>query len=71
MANFYSKELKINNEIIVIECRRWRSPGMKWSIKVSSMFNGRDISHDEYVNKHFIKNFIHNKGVTLCNTQQC
>lgn len=58
MANFYSKELKINNEIIVIECRRWRSPGTRWSVKVSSIFNGRDVSHDEFVNKHFIKNFI-------------
>lgn len=58
MANFYSKEFKINNEIVIIECRRYRKQGMRWSVKVSSIFNGRD----EFVNKHFIKNFIHNKG---------
>ena len=55
MANFYSKELKINNDIIVIECRRYRKHGRRWSVKVSSIFNGRDISHDEYVNKHFVR----------------
>lgn len=62
MANFYSKELKINNEIIVIECRRWRSPGMKWSIKVSSLFNGRNMCCDTLVSKQFVRNFISTYG---------
>ena len=62
MANFYSKELKICNEIIVIECRRWRSPGTKWSIKVLSPFNGRDIYCDTLVSKQFVRNFISTYG---------
>lgn len=62
MANFYSKELHMNNEIIVIECRRWRLPGMKWSIKVSSLFNGRDTYCDMLVSKQFVRNFISTYG---------
>ena len=62
MTNFYSKELKINNDIIVIECRRYRKQGRRWSVKVLTPFNGREKSHDVLVNKHYVRQFLLSYG---------
>ena len=58
MANYYSKELKVNNEIIVIECRRYRKPQKRWSVKVLPPFNGRKIIGHEFTSKQFAREFI-------------
>ena len=65
MANYYSKELKVNNEIIVIECRRYRKPQKRWSVKVLPPFNGREIVSNDLVSKQFAREFIQSYCASL------